>query len=1579
MSGGLTIGRAQSRCVFAAVLSAFSFAACDAQAQLTGGQVVAGQAAISNPTATSTLIRQSTPKAIINWTSFSIPKGSSVAFQQPSASAIALNRVTGGSISQIYGSLTANGQVWLSNPNGIVLGPGAQVSAAGVLLSTMGIHDQDFLSGNYNFGIPGNPGAAILNQGRIIAADGTVILAAEQVQNSGVIEADLGTVVLAGAKTLTVDFAGDDLLKFAVPTSAVDTVAPGAQALVSNSGTIAAPGGRVLLTAAAAKGVLDNVINTSGIVEATSVASVNGKIVLTASGGAAEVSGTLDASGKGAGQAGGTIDVLGDAVRVASGAKLDAAGDAGGGTVLVGGNFHGAGPEQNAQTTIVEAGSLIDASALTDGNGGQVAVWSDGSTFFAGDIFARGGAQGGNGGSVETSGHQTLSIGDGAVVDTRAPRGTSGSWLLDPVEIDIVTGSGSGTIVNSFGTDTVITSQTPGGPSSVSNVTIDNALQNGNVIVQTSSGDISVDADIFPNNTVPAGSAGPTNGSLALLSAANINLNANIDFSRASGPTDTGSLYLQAAGAITYSSGTLTLAGGGLSLQAGTGIGSASAPVVFAGGAIGANTTSGGIFLKSTGEIDVVSVGSLFASGPGIFVAAPVGITATSGDITVDAQTNDIVIGDGAQFQTLAIGTQSGTVTVKGANLTLIAGAPSEGAAGAQIGGFGGAVGDIVVSMTGAVTLNGNSGLSSGAYAQIGHGGPFDSTGSSGNISVTAGSDITLNAGDGDGAYVQIGHGGSSFVGDQGGNITVTAGGGISLIGGAGTGAYAQIGHGGYLSVGANSGAISVSAAGGLTLAGGVASAAYAQIGHGGAQSQSSNSANIAVSAATLSMQGGTGGQAYAQIGQGGYASSIDPAASDNAAVTVAVTGGNALIAGGSGGSGSSDYAMIGDGDPLAQTQGSLIGGDIRLTVSGTTTLTTTADGPAFIGNGSASSTPFGQLFLTSGAFASTGGALENSIQAALGNVPAVGLPFNTVDVVSTGSGALTLGSPISYASGNLLQLQASSGSVVLGSSIDTSGPGEIIISASRTVLGSSLATAGGIVQISGPVTVAANATIDTTHANLVPGGAAIDISGTIDGASAGGQALALNAGTSNFQPFAAIGGAVPLSAITVNGGNISLTGAAMTSGAQGYVASGAFSAPNVQLSASSLTISGSGSVTLGGTISTSDPRLGLVVSGASITLNGGTITSIGPQTYAGPVALNGSTTLTGNGNALTFSGSINGPGALSIDPFSSVVIVGDVGTTVPLSSFSVTAGVIAIGGSVVTTGAQTYSDSTLTLDFAGNPVAVYQTTGGAFTQAGSTFLGGSGGTTPSIVIDTTGNGAFPPGAPITFTTPGDINGAVALTFSAGSGGAISVGAFGSSLVSLNVLSGASFVFTPPAPSSFTCSICAAPPAPVVVVDSTDTTVQQQIQPEILITTGLLELEIPTLTLGFSPPPPLFVSLIGPGFGFDLSSGGGESGGLTSVVQLDVGSQLFTEISPNSGNGGSSEPPDPLTIIPPIQPATQPVPSPLVADEPVGGIGSTLFRSRNFVPNLPGVPGVDQPALGSGNRGLWFPAPNTSP
>ncbi len=145
--------------------------------------------------------------------------------------------------------------------------------------------------------------------------------------------------MLAGAKTYTVDFTGDGMLKFAAITGSVDQVPAGTKSLVDNSGTLEAPGGLVLMTAQAAKGVLDNVINTSGLVEATTAQNVNGTIVLSATGGAATVSGTLDASGKGAGETGGTVEVVGGQVTLAAGARIDVSGDEGGGRALVGGTF----------------------------------------------------------------------------------------------------------------------------------------------------------------------------------------------------------------------------------------------------------------------------------------------------------------------------------------------------------------------------------------------------------------------------------------------------------------------------------------------------------------------------------------------------------------------------------------------------------------------------------------------------------------------------------------------------------------------------------------------------------------------------------------------------------------------------------------------------------------------------------------------------------------------------------------------------------------------------------------------------------------------------------------------------------------------------------------------------------------------------------------------------------------------------------------------------------------------------------------------------------------------------------------
>src|ERR1700737_4062712 len=120
---------------------------------LSGFQVQSGGATLSTPSPTKSIITQSTSKAIISWSAFGIPAGSSVQFGQPGSSSVGLNRVPGGNVSQIMGSLTANGQVWLINPAGVFFGPGAQVDVAGLMATSADIKNGDFLSGNYQLGI----------------------------------------------------------------------------------------------------------------------------------------------------------------------------------------------------------------------------------------------------------------------------------------------------------------------------------------------------------------------------------------------------------------------------------------------------------------------------------------------------------------------------------------------------------------------------------------------------------------------------------------------------------------------------------------------------------------------------------------------------------------------------------------------------------------------------------------------------------------------------------------------------------------------------------------------------------------------------------------------------------------------------------------------------------------------------------------------------------------------------------------------------------------------------------------------------------------------------------------------------------------------------------------------------------------------------------------------------------------------------------------------------------------------------------------------------------------------------------
>lgn len=275
----------------------------------TGGQVVAGNVTIRQESATKVGITQTTDKGIIDWQKFSIGAKEHVQFYQPSASSVTLNRVVGQDPSQILGRLSANGQIFLINPNGIFFGKNAQIDVAGLVASTHNIRNEDFLAGRYNFNIPGKPGAAVINEGNIRIADtGIAAFVAPSVANRGVIVARLGKVALAAANGFTLDFHGDQLLSFLVSDdvakTAFDLEGQQLTSFVENSGRIEAQGGYVLLTAKAAENAIHGVINHSGVIEATTVGTQKGEIILHAGKGSLEVSGTLDASAPNGGDGG---------------------------------------------------------------------------------------------------------------------------------------------------------------------------------------------------------------------------------------------------------------------------------------------------------------------------------------------------------------------------------------------------------------------------------------------------------------------------------------------------------------------------------------------------------------------------------------------------------------------------------------------------------------------------------------------------------------------------------------------------------------------------------------------------------------------------------------------------------------------------------------------------------------------------------------------------------------------------------------------------------------------------------------------------------------------------------------------------------------------------------------------------------------------------------------------------------------------------------------------------------------------------------------------------------------------------
>lgn len=254
----------------------------------SGGVVTSGSAAITQ-NGTITNINQSTQKASINWSTFSIGATETVNFNQPNTSSITLNRIVGNEKSVIDGALNANGQVWILNSNGVLFGKNASINTSGLLATTKSLSDSDFQAGNYTFS--GDSKASILNLGTIeIANNGYATLLANTVSNEGTIKAIKGTIELAGGDAFNINLNGNSLVNLTVTKGVLE-------ALVENKGALIANGGEIYLTTNAVNDLLKGVVNNTGIIEAQTLDDVTGKIELYAHGGVVKVGGTLLAEG----------------------------------------------------------------------------------------------------------------------------------------------------------------------------------------------------------------------------------------------------------------------------------------------------------------------------------------------------------------------------------------------------------------------------------------------------------------------------------------------------------------------------------------------------------------------------------------------------------------------------------------------------------------------------------------------------------------------------------------------------------------------------------------------------------------------------------------------------------------------------------------------------------------------------------------------------------------------------------------------------------------------------------------------------------------------------------------------------------------------------------------------------------------------------------------------------------------------------------------------------------------------------------------------------------------------------------
>lgn len=599
-----------------------------------------------------------------------------------------LGRVVGNNPSVIDGLIQVTGgtpNLYLLNPAGIVFGPNASLNVPSSFTATTantigfgcgpsGVECQWFsATGENNFSsLVGNPNGlmfntlqpgAIANAGNLAVTTGkTLALIGGTVVNTGQLSAPDGQVLISAAP-------GGTFARLTQPGSLLSLEF---QPVALDSSSTLAPTLAQLLTGG-------NLANATGL-----TVNPNGTVALTGSNttipttpGTAIVSGSLNT----AGQTGGAIAIVGQQVGLL-GASLDASGTNAGGQVYIGGNYQGKGSLPTASQTYISQDSVIDASAKQSGQGGTVIVWADNSTNFRGTIRATGGAVSGDGGFIEVSGKETLQY--RGTADTTAANGRSGTLLLDPLNIRIVTDdvAANDSEVND---GAILFADGAGADFTISQSALQDAAASGNNIVLQATNAITFDP--LTDGGLFLFSEGEP-GSFTLQAGGAITMN----------PTDT---IFAPAWNVTIQGGSLSLGsidtsdgnfndGGNITLQA---QGNILAGTLFSNSGFASDGITTGGAIAVTSSAGGISVGTISATGSSF--------GGNGGSITLQAQNNiqagNLSTNGGFGFNgptrsgPISVTSNAGTIAVGAISATGVAGSLG-GEGGESDGGFGNTV-----------------------------------------------------------------------------------------------------------------------------------------------------------------------------------------------------------------------------------------------------------------------------------------------------------------------------------------------------------------------------------------------------------------------------------------------------------------------------------------------------------------------------------------------------------------------------------------------------------------------------------------------------------------------------------------------------------------------------------------------------------------------------------------------------------------------------------------------------------------------------------------------------------------------